>query len=242
MYSRRRPIHPVFLSLAFAATFLSPCPAQEVASLDLTKVEVRLGFRRPQPTSPGPHGGGAQEMRQCPDKTHNAGGLRATLLSLDRTHYQVGDEPRFEVIVENAGSAPIKVPFSPHLADLQPQDPAQEFGYQELQIELWIEAGEQWSANGGGSAILYGAADHANTMVTLNPGESVRIIAKGHFRLDDYPLKLTLAGNPVDQVNAQASLFRAKTLITPTQSATSIQEVCIAKTQGQSVPIELSIP
>jgi hypothetical protein len=241
MYSRHHPIHLLFLFLAVAVTFLSSCPAQEVASLDLTKVEARLDLRRPQPTSQSPRHTAVQ-TRPCFDKTHNAGQLRTTLLSLDRTHYQVGDESRFEVMVENAGSAPIKVPFSPHLADLQPHDPAQEFSYSELQIELWIQAGDRWSANGGGSAIFYGADDHANTTVTLNPGEWVRIIAKGHFRLDDYPLQFTLAGNPADQVNAQTSLFRATTLITPTQAATSIQEVCIAKTQGQSIPIELSIP
>jgi hypothetical protein len=243
VYSRYHPINHLFLTLAVAATFSFPCPAQEIASLDLTKVAARLDLRRPQATSP-PTGGyhGTQYTRPCFDTTYNAGALHTSLVSLDRTHYQVGDEPRFEVTVENTGSAPIRIPFSPHVADLQPKDPAQKFAYYELQIVLWIAAGERWSTNTGGSAILYGANGHANTMLTLNPGEWVRVIAKGHFDLDADLIKLTHSGHPADQANAQASLFREDTLITPMQSATVAREVCMAKTQGQTVPIQLSIP
>ena len=243
MYSRCRPTNHLFLTLAVSATFSSLCPAQEVASLDLTKVAARLDLRRPKATSPvtgGYHG--AQETRPCFDRTHSSGAVHTSLVSLDRTHYQVGDEPRFEVNVENTGSAPIKIPFSSHLADLQPKDPAQKFAYYELQIVLWIAAGERWNTNTGGSAILYGANDHANTMLTLNPGEWVRVIAKGHIHLDADLIKLTLSGHPADQANAQTSLFREDTLITPTESATVAREVCVAKTQGQAVPIQLSIP
>ena len=107
---------------------------------------------------------------------------------------------------------------------------------------MWIEAGERWGTDTGGSAILYNANDRPNTMVTLNPGEWVRVIAKGHFRLEDLAMKFTLSGDPADQVNAKASLFHAETLITPTQSVTVIREVCTAKTQGQPIPIQLSIP
>jgi hypothetical protein len=243
MYSRGHRIDHLFLTLAAAAAFSFPCPAQEIASLDLTKVAARLDLRRPQATSAvtgGHHG--TQYNRPCFDTTHNAGALRTSLVSLDRTHYQVGDKPRFEVNVGNSGSAPIKIPFSSHLADLQPKDPAQKFAYYELQIVLWIAAGERWSTNTGGSAILYGANDHANTMLTLNPGEWVRVIAKGHIHLDADLIKRTLSGHPADQANAQTSLFREDTLITPTESATVAREVCLAKTQGQTVPIQLSIP
>ncbi len=107
---------------------------------------------------------------------------------------------------------------------------------------MWIAAGENWSTNTGGSAILYGAEDHANTMLTLDPGEWLRVIAKGDFDLDGHLIKLTLSGHPADQANAETSLFRDDTLITPTQSATVAREVCVAETQGLTIPIELSIP
>src|ERR1700680_1715098 len=194
MYSRYRPINHLFLTLAVAATFSSACSAQEVASVDLTEVAPRLDLRRPPATSPMTGGyNGAQETRSCFDTTHSTGSLHTTLVSLDRTHYQIGDKPRFEVTVENTGSAPIRIPFSPHLADLQPKDPAQQFTFYKFQIALWIAADDRWSTNSGGSAILYGANDHANTMMTLNPGEWVRVIATGDLNLDADVIKLTLS-------------------------------------------------
>jgi hypothetical protein len=243
MYSLSCAINRLFLTLAITATFALPCPGQEVATVDLTKVTARLDLRRPKATSPVTDGyHGTQDTQRCPDATRNAGALRTSLVSLDRTHYQVGDEPRFEVTVENVGASPIRIPFSPHLADLQPENPAEQFGHYELQIALWIAAGENWSTNTGGSAILYGAVDHANTMLTLNPGEWLRVIAKGDFDLAGQLIKLTLSGHPADQANAETSLFRNDTLITPTQSATVAREVCVAETQGQTIPMQLSIP
>jgi len=233
-----------YLTLAVATiVFYSTCPAQEVASLDLTKIAARVDLRRPKATSLVTDGyNGTQHTYSCRDSTNQAGALRTSLLSLDRTHYQVGDEPMFEVTVENTGSVPVRIPFSPHLADLQPKNPGQEFAYYELQIVLWIAAGEQWSTNTGGGVILYGANDHANTMLTLNPGEWLRVVGKGHLVLDKSLVKLTLSGHPADHVYAQASIYRAETLITPTQSATLSREVCLAQTHEQTVPIQLAIP
>jgi hypothetical protein len=242
MYFRCRPINYLFLTLAVAA--ISPrSSAQEVASLDLTKVARRLDLRRPPATSPMTRGySGIEDTRPCFDNKHSAGSLRTTLVSLDRTHYQVGDKPRFEVTVENTGSGRIRIPFSPHLADLQPKDPTQQFTFYEFKIALWIAADDRWSTDTGGSAILYGANDHANSMITLNPGEWVRVIATGDIHLGEDVINLTLSGYPANQANAETSLFRYETLITPTQSATVAREVCMAKTQGQPLPIQLSIP
>jgi hypothetical protein len=240
MYSR---CYPIFLTLAVTATFSLPCFAQEVASVDLSKVAARLDLRRPPATSPITRGyHGAQDTLSCSESTRNVGSFRTSLVSLDRTNYKVGDKPGFEVTVENTGSEPITVPFSPHLSDLQPDDPGQQFAYYELQIALWIDAGGRWSTNTAGSAILYGANEHANTMLTLNPGEWIRVVANGHFDLDEDLIKLTLSGYPADQAYAQASLFREQTLITASQSATAAREVCMSNTQGRTIPIQLSVP
>ncbi len=137
--------------------------------------------------------------------------LRTTLVSLDNTYYQVEDQPRFEVTVENVDSAPLRLPFSPHLADLQPEDPAQKFAYSELQVVLWI-GGKTWDANTGGAVSLYGADDHAHTMVTLNQGEWLRIIGKGKLTLpSDEPVsELIRSGSVVDHAFAKVSLYRLK--------------------------------
>lgn len=158
-------LNHLMLTLATSAALFSNSPAQEIAVVDLTKVAARVDLRRPKATSPVTGGySGAREVRDCFDPTHYAGALHTSLVSLDRTHYQLGDELRFEVIVENIGFTPVRVPLSPHLADLQSKDSANEFAYYELQIALWIAADEQWSTNTGGTVALYGADDHSNTI------------------------------------------------------------------------------
>jgi hypothetical protein len=91
----------------------------------------------------------------------------------------------------------------------------------------------------GGSAILYGVDDHVNTMMTLNPGEWLRVIAKGHLRPDEDLIK---SGPPADHAYAQTSLFRDETLITPRHSATVASEICLDTTTGPIVPIQLTLP
>jgi hypothetical protein len=99
---------------------------------------------------------GASEIRDCDHPSSNAGTLRTTLVWLDRSEYAVGDLQKFEVRIENVGSRPINIPFSPHLADLQPQDAGQKFGFSELTVKLWI-GGARWDSDTGGSVTLYGA-------------------------------------------------------------------------------------
>jgi hypothetical protein len=243
MHSLSRPIGRLTLTLSATAALLSICPAQEVGSVDLTKVEARVNLRRPKASSDMTGGySGAQSTTRCPDSTQKAGELDTSLVSLDRTHYQVGDEPKFEVMLHNTGSVPIRIPSSPILADVQPIDPAKQFAYYELQIVLWIAADERWSTTTGGYAALYGNDDHTNTMLTLEPGQWIRVIAKGHFLLDESVVKLVGSGASADHAYAQTTLFREETMITARQSATVAREVCVAQTHGQSVPIQLSIP
>jgi len=242
MYSACRSVPRVILILASATLAFSGCAAQEVASLDLTKIAARVDLVRPKATSETSGGySGVQYTSPCFDSTLKKGVLHTSLVSLDRTYYQVGDEPTFEVTLQNTGSVPIRIPFSPHLADLQPKNPAQKFAYYELQIALWIGANDHWSTNMGGSAILYGADDHANTMLTLKPGEWVQVVAKGHFDLDDDLLKLTRSAFPADHAYAQTALFREETLITARHSATVAHEVCVEQTHGQNVAMQLTI-
>jgi hypothetical protein len=233
----------VVLTLASATIVLvsSTCSAQEVASLDLTKVESSADLRRPKATSQEMGGySGAQYTSPCFDSTHKKGVLHTSLVSLDSTSYQVGEEPTFEITVKNTGSAAVRIPFSPHLADLQPKNPAQKFAYYGLYIELWIAAGDRWSTNMGGTATLYGAEDHANTMLTLKPGEWARVVGKARHGLEGDVLELAKLA-PADHAWAQSSLFREETLITPKHSATVAREVCIEQTHGQTVPFQLTM-
>lgn len=237
--------HPIRLILMLASAVVSfpTCSAQEVASVDLTKVEARVDLRRPKASSEMTGGySGARSTTLCPRSTRNKGVLQTSLVSLDREDYEVGDEPTFEVTIQNTGSVPIQIPVSPHLADLQPKNRAEEFTYYELQIALWLASADRWSTNMGGSAILYGAENHADTMSTLNPGEWVRVVAKGKFRPHPDLLELTRSGFLADHAYAESSLFRNAMLITARNSATVAAEICVAQTVGRSVPIRLTIP
>lgn len=245
MHSRSHPISYLSLALAVATALTSTCRAQEVASIDLTSVMARLDLRRPEATAPlAGRYYGTEQRSGCLDSTHKVGELHTSLVSLDRTHYQIQDKPTFEVTVENAGSTPVRIPFSPHLSDLQPKNPAQKFAYSKLEITLWIAAEDgQWSTNTGGSVVLYGDDNHAGTMLSLKPGQWVRIVGTGMFSdprngLSDEFIRL----HPAGRVYANAALYRGQTLITPTQSATVTREVCIEQTHAQTVPIQLAIP
>lgn len=218
--------------------------AQEVASVDLTKISARTKLRRPEATSPATGGySSTQQTSACRDSEHKLGLLRTSVVSLDRTHYQEGDKSTFEVTVENAGSSPIRIPFSPHLADLQPRDASKKFAYSELHVVLWIGAGEKWSSNSGGGVTLYGDEEHSDTMLSLNPGQWVRIVGRGKFDVPRDQLSDQLIhSHEIDTVYAQASLSREETLITATHSATVSQELCVAPADGQTSPIQLIAP
>jgi hypothetical protein len=233
----------VAFAVAIAAGIGANCQAQEVGSVDLTKVTARTDLRRPPQTQSASAARSASDATYgCSDSTNNAGALRTTLVSLDRTHYQIGDKPKFEATVENVGSAPLSIPFSPHLADLQPGDAGQKFAYSELQLALWI-GGTEWSADTGGGVMLYGTDDHPDTMLTINPGESVRIIGEGKFSLPTDGMSVELIHRrAIDHAYALASIYRAESLLTPTAAATVRREICLTQAHGQSIPIVLTVP
>ena len=225
-----------------ASALLPSCLAQEVAFLDLTKGIARDDLRRPKAAFPVRGGrSGIHSTTPCLDRTKEVGALQTTLVSLDRTNYRVGDRPTFEVKIENVGSTAVQIPFSPHMADLQPRNPAQKFSYYKLAVSLWVTSGDVWGTGGGGLQ-LYGNKNHANTMLTLKPGESVRIIGKGELTLDEELVKLSRSGHAADHIEARSSLYREHLLITPNQSAGVGREVCLAKAQQQTIPIELAVP
>jgi hypothetical protein len=216
--------------------------AQEVGSIDLTKITAQKQLRRPPSTQneSGPRGG-VEQVRACFHSSRKVGTLRADVVALDRTHYQINDEPILEVMLDNTGAGPITIPFSPQLVDVQAKDPAQRFAYLELNIALWI-ASDTWSANTGGIVTLYGSEEHAGTMLTLNPGESVRVIGRGKLLWPDGIEDRLLRSHPADRVFAQAELYRAQTLVTSRQSATTKQALCLAQSEGQSAAIEIIFP
>jgi hypothetical protein len=231
------------LALVFGA-IVPAAAAQEVASVDVTQVTQRTTLRRP-PSTAATSGGptNTNENHACTDSSRGIGTLRTTLIALDRAQYQFGDQPIFEVTIENAGSEPVQLPYSPHLADLQPADASRPFDFSQLSLVLWV-GGKRWNANMGGMVNLYGADDHPQTMLTLHPGEWVRIIAKGKIEppLDGGVMDLVRAGDAINHANAQVSVAKTALQITATASSAVSTELCVTKLQGPAVPIDVTNP
>ena len=145
----RRPEQFILCLGTFVAVTLSSSVtgvAQEVGFVDLTQIVARTELRHPAPRSDEATerrgGGGIVGSRHdhcdVPNAPKDAGALRTTLIWLDRDEYAVGDHQKFEVRIENVGSLPVEMPFSPHLADLQPVDASQKFGYSVVRLEFGL--------------------------------------------------------------------------------------------------------
>ena len=87
----------------------------------------------------------------------------------------------------NTGLAPINVPVWPHLSDLQPSSESQPFSYLSLALEVRLSGTVPAQASGVGWVELYGSAERENTIITLKPGEWVRVKAK--VKLHTWPTK-----------------------------------------------------
>lgn len=240
MNDLRRFTHKRILPILAALIFSFPSAAQEVSFLDLTTVEPRVDMRRPAaPPGTDARRSGSFATLPCLHRPSGMPRLRTTLISLDQTHYRIGDEPRFEVKIENIGPSSVQIPFYPHLADLQPQDAAAKFKYRELDVTLWLAAGEDWSSNMGGSVMLYSVSDRPDTAVTLSPGEWVRIVGEGNmlFPADGPDIVRKV---PADRMYAATQISDEELLITATQSAGVKKDECVSDVSGGYLPISMS--
>ena len=237
----------VVVTLSSSATVV----AQEVGFVDLTQIVARTEIRHPAPRSDeatdrrGGSGVVDSHHNNCdaPNALKDAGALRTTLVWLDRDEYAVGDHQKFEVRIENVSSVPFDMPFSPHLADLQPVDASQKFGYSVVRVEFWIGGTKwEWTSSEGGEIALYGARQHPGTMLTMHPGEWVRIIGTGKITRPEEVMHFIRNGDEVNHANAQVSIHEVETVLTTNTSATISHGVCPNRSQGPSVAMKLDVP
>lgn len=184
-----------------ALAFLICCPvvyAQEVRYVDLTAVEQHTQLRYP-PSSDCPKNGacggygGGTISDGAPDiRDPHALGVTLT----HRTATQIDPKQPFQVEfkVVNTGKAPIALPVSPDLSDLQPVDDSVRFHY--LSIALVVSVVED--PRSSGYVELYGSAHREQTIVTLQPGEWIRVTAK---------VKLSTPPAPLDSGHLEGSFW-----------------------------------
>jgi hypothetical protein len=158
--------------------------AQEVKFVDLSNVQQRTALRFPaqQPNCAvdtacvGGGMGGVSVADGAPDRRDPL----ALGVALDRVAPTDITLDAFEAVfrVLNTGLASIEVPVSPHLSDLQPPGESQPFSYLSLALVVDLSTTGPVQALGVGWVELYGSAEHEDTIVTLKPGQWVRVKAK----------------------------------------------------------------
>jgi hypothetical protein len=169
----------LFLLLAGTVTVR----AQEIKYIDL-RVPQREELRHPQAPQPdceagkscvGGGYGGVGIGDGTPDR-RDPQALGVYLLRVTPTDIDPTKPFEAEFRVLNTGAAPIQVPVSPHLSDLQPSDESAAFTYFSLALVVQVE-GPQRGTPSVGFVQLYGTTDHEGTMLVLRPGEWIRVRA-----------------------------------------------------------------
>jgi hypothetical protein len=97
-----------------------------------------------------------------------------------------------EFVLTNSGKDHLTVPVSPNPGDLEPADP--KVGYSVTVLSLYITSERKGEKKLPGGADLYGSRAWPATLVSLAPGESIRVLA----RVTLPPIRIT------DQANAIA--------------------------------------
>ncbi len=176
-----------FLRMFLLLLLALPCfmKAQEIKYIDLTAVRQRTELRHP----PAP-------QSDCKEGTHCIGGsgggsvadggpdqrdphaLGIYLLRVTPTDITAAEPFQVEFKVLNTGTAPIELPVSPHLSDLQPNDESVAFSYFSLALVVRGEGEPQGPrVDTDGFVELFGSPDHAESMMVLRPGEWIRVSA-----------------------------------------------------------------
>ena len=209
-----------------------PLLAQQVRSIDLTGVTQRTELRYPPaaPVRNGIGGGsGGSSVGDCGVDSHDPRSLTAYVQSVTPRDGDANRRFGVEFKVLNTGKVPLELPVSPDLSDLQPNDASAPFQY--ISLALAVSPTEDRSSIG--FVELYGTHDAPETMVTLKPGEWLRVAARIKFNLKPPP-----AG--VIHLAPGYWVHRVTYLPHPGGSSSAIEGICLNQESAPSVPVHVS--
>lgn len=174
----------VFLTLTLA--FIATSGAQEVQFIDLTSASQRVALRfpHPAPSQSGTGfvgGGGGGSVGDCAPDIRDPHAAAVYLDGMDGKKIDPARSFEAEFRFVNSGRAPITVPISPDLSDLQPADPTVSFSYLDLGLAVRVRS----DVASTGYVRLYGSVDHGGTTRVLKPGEWIRV--KANLMLNPIP-------------------------------------------------------
>jgi hypothetical protein len=172
-------------SLIFLLAFPAFLTAQEVKYIDLTVAPQRTELRYPPAECQegqlcgGEGGGGVADSG--PDR-RDPHALGVYLLRVFPTDIDPSKPFEVEFKVLNTGTAPIQLPVSPHLSDLQPADESQSFRYLSLTLGVNAQIEKQPELPSLLAYVeLYGLPGDSATLLTLQPAEWLRVKAEVKF-------------------------------------------------------------
>lgn len=179
----RSPFRRVYFLLLFA--WPGHVKAQEIKFIDLTSLSQRTNLRNPPPPPAdckkgnclgGGSGGGSVGDGAADRRDPHALGIY--LLRVTPTDINPAEPFQVEFKVLNTGTAPLELPIAPHLSDLQPSDESVAFNYFSLALAVRGEAEPEGPpVSSIGFVELFGAPDHAESMIVFQPGEWIRVRA-----------------------------------------------------------------
>src|SRR6266851_216535 len=177
-------LRSVFLSLVLS--WPSLLNAQEMKYIDVSNVRPRTELRyppAPQSNSKGLGGGeGGGSVRDGAPDYRDPHALGIYLLRVTPTDINPAEPFQVEFKILNTGTAPIGLPVSVHLSDLQPSDESVAFNYFSLALVVRGEGEPQGPrVDSVGFVELFGSPDHAESMMVLQPGEWIRVNANVKF-------------------------------------------------------------
>jgi len=117
--------------------------------------------------------------------------LRATLLSLDRSDYEIGAPMVYEVLIENAGKTPAFLPWSPDRASVRREStiPSIVQGFLTIFVRDRARSTDLAPLDSQG---LYGSRSVPGTLQRLAPGESALIRVPAVWQSTEGALKHVL--------------------------------------------------
>lgn len=173
MFSRA-PIIRVAALLLVILPHGASTKAQERGYLDATLVQIRQRQREPATGTSGGALSGYAEGKMQPAQP-----LTLSLKILGRAEFVRGEVFEYQVQIQNVSDRPIELPWDLSPADIEPADPGSSYQFETASISLAAKLGDNRAVTLEDPILLFGTPSTASTMVNLQPGEWVRIKAKG---------------------------------------------------------------
>jgi hypothetical protein len=112
-----------------------------------------------------------------------------------------------EFVLTNSGKKALVLPVSPHPGDLEPSDP--NATYSGMSLGLRIGLSKKPAGIFGGGADLFGSKEFPGTLVSLAPGDSIRVLARvalpqvGNTEPEAFKASALLGTETIKRVNGE---------------------------------------